>query len=297
MAKRFVHVIVNPASGQPKPILHTLNNVFRKTGVDWELFLTKKSGDAKMFTRQALENGVDAVAAFGGDGTIMETAKGLIGKDTPLAILPGGTANLLSVELGIPKDLEKAAMIVANPDSKHRNVDMGKVNDELFILRVGLGFPAQRVELADRELKDKYGIMAYSIAGIKALKDIKPSLYHLEMDGKIEEIRAVACMVDNAGNMGMHNFTHGKEIRVDDGILDVILVRNPSLFETMLKSLPVTIKNDVFSRFQARKIRIQSEPGLSVNIDGEVGFTTPLEIDVIEGAVKILVPDQPSTGN
>ena len=117
--------IVNPASGQPQPILHTLNSVFRPLGIDWDIFITKESGDAERFARQSAASGADVVAAYGGDGTVMEAARGLRGSQTPLAILPGGTANLMSVELGVPKNLAQAAAVAADPKSKVRTVDAG----------------------------------------------------------------------------------------------------------------------------------------------------------------------------
>jgi diacylglycerol kinase family enzyme len=60
---RKIHVVVNPASGQPQPILNTLNSVFHPLGIDWDVFLTKESGDAERFARQAAAAGVDVVAA------------------------------------------------------------------------------------------------------------------------------------------------------------------------------------------------------------------------------------------
>ena len=112
---RKICVIVNPGSGQPKPVLHTLNSIFRPAEVEWDLKLTHSSGDAERFAREAAADQVDAVAAFGGDGTIMEVARGVMGSETPMAILPGGTANLMSVEMGIPRDLTKAVEIAASP--------------------------------------------------------------------------------------------------------------------------------------------------------------------------------------
>ena len=102
---RKIAVIVNPGSGQPSPILHTLNSVFRSAGVEWEIYLTHRSGDAERFAHEAVEKGVDAVAAFGGDGTVMEVARGVMRSQIPMAILPGGTANLCRLNWGYRKTL------------------------------------------------------------------------------------------------------------------------------------------------------------------------------------------------
>jgi diacylglycerol kinase family enzyme len=150
---RKIHVVINPASGQPQPILHTLNSVFHPLGIDWEVFITRESGDAERYSRQAAASGVDVVAAYGGDGTVMEAARGLAGSPTPLAILPGGTANLMSVELSVPKDLAQAAAIAANPNSRAGGGCRPFRRPDPFPAAPGLGFAARKVEIADRDLR------------------------------------------------------------------------------------------------------------------------------------------------
>src|SRR5919206_2640007 len=113
MSKR-VQVIINPTAGQDQPILGVLTRVFHAAGVAWDVSITKKAGDARRFARAAVEAGVDVVAAYGGDGTVMEVASGLIGTTVPLAIFPGGTANVMSMELGISSDLAEASALVCN---------------------------------------------------------------------------------------------------------------------------------------------------------------------------------------
>ena len=86
-----VHVIINPAAGHDEPILNVLNHVFHPAGVEWDNSLTHQSGDATRLAAEAAASGVDLVAAYGGDGTQMEVANGLMGTGVPQAILPGGT--------------------------------------------------------------------------------------------------------------------------------------------------------------------------------------------------------------
>jgi YegS/Rv2252/BmrU family lipid kinase len=287
-----IHVVINPASGQPQPILHTLNRVFRAAKVDWDITLTQKSGDAKRFARQAAAEGADVVAAYGGDGTVMEVAHGLLNSPTPLAILPGGTANLMSVELGIPKDLEKAASIAAGINSQVRLVDVGQAGDTYYLLRVGLGFAAQKVRLADRQLKDKYGLMAYTIAGLKALTQTKTTHYRITLDGKTVEVDGLTCLVDNAGNMGVSGIAPGRNIDVSDGLLDVILIKDPS-FSSLVDlghSLVEKKAPDSYVHWQAREIEIACEPVEDIQIDGEMAGETPVSIRVVPQALRVLVP-------
>lgn len=288
---RMIKVIVNPGSGQPKPILHTLNQVFRSAGVEWDISLTQESGDAERFAQKAVKSEVDAVAAFGGDGTVMEVARGVMGSHMPMAILPGGTANLMSVELGIPKDLNQAAEIIASPESDIKAIDVGEIGDTHFLLRVGLGIAAQKVEFADREMKDRYGIMAYSIAALKAMKDAKQVKYYLNLDGEEFEEEGVTCLVDNAGNFGVAGFSASKNISVFDGLLDVILVRDRSFqsFVSVGKSVATsTPTQDTVHHWQAKEISITTDPPQSIQVDGEVGWETPVTIKVVPGAVRVL---------
>jgi YegS/Rv2252/BmrU family lipid kinase len=290
---RRIHVVINPASGRPKPILHYLNRIFKQAEIDWDISLTKERGDAERFARQAVENGVDVVAAYGGDGTVMEVAQGLLGSPVPLAILPGGSANLMSVELGIPKELEKAATIAADPESPTRQVDVGLAGENYFLLRVGTGFAARKVAYADRSIKNRFGVLAYSVAAVKSLKDTKSAHYHITLDGKQVETDAVTCLIDNAGNMGIQGFQPAKEIRVDDGWLDVLLLGSKGLVN-LVTSGPSLLEADksetVIEHWQARQITIAVDPPQPVQVDGEMVGDTPVSAEVLPGALKVIVP-------
>jgi diacylglycerol kinase family enzyme len=147
-----VHVVINPAAGQDEPILNVLNHVFHPAGVDWEVSLTHKSGDAKRMAAQAAASGVDLVAAYGGDGTQMEVANGLLGTGVPQAILPGGTGNAMAHELGVSLKLKEASELIVTSD-KRRAIDLEKVGDQVFMLRAYTGVSADQA--ASREEKDK----------------------------------------------------------------------------------------------------------------------------------------------
>jgi YegS/Rv2252/BmrU family lipid kinase len=274
--KRKVHVVINPASGREKPILHILNRVFKQADVDWDISLTKARGDAVRFARQAVADGADVVAASGGDGTVMEVAQGVLGSPVPLAIFPGGSANLMAVELGIPKNLEKATQIAGDPESPTRQVDVCLLGEKTFLLRVGMGFSARKVEDADRDLKDRYGVMAYSIASVKALKDSKPVHFLLKLDDEQIEADGISCQIDNAGNMGIRGVKLSKDILVDDGLMDVLIVG-------------LHRGERVVQHWQARQIEIEADPPQPVQVDGEMTGNTPVSAGIMPGALKVLV--------
>jgi YegS/Rv2252/BmrU family lipid kinase len=289
MAKK-VHIVINPASGQSQPILNQINDIFHPVGVEWSVSITLQSGDATRFTQQAITDGADVVCAYGGDGTVMEVAAAVQGGETPMAILPGGTANLMSVELGIPKDLTKAAQIVVDPESVIRRIDMGQIGEKQFMLRVGVGFGGEKVRLADRELKDKWGILAYSIAGLKALKTVPVANYRITVDGIEYEAAGKTCLIDNAGNIGIQGLTASKTISVSDGLLDVIVVRDASITSLMAIGAEMAGKEreDAVKHWQGQKIIIECDPPQTVQVDGEVWDPTPLSVKVLPGVLPIL---------
>ena len=294
MAKK-VHVVINPASGQPQPILNQINDVFYPAGVEWSVSITLKSGDATRYAKQAIADGADVVCSYGGDGTVMEVAQAVQGGDTPMAILPGGTANLMSVELGIPKDLTKAAQIVIDPNSVVRRVDMGQTGDQLFMLRVGVGFAGEKVKLADRELKDKWGILAYSIAGLKALETVPVAKYRITVDGEEYETDGKTCLIDNAGNIGVQGMTPAKNMSVTDGLLDVIVVRDSSMGSLLAVGGAVLGRDanpDNIKHWQGREITIVCDPPQTVQGDGENWGETPTSAKVLPGVLPILAPPE-----
>jgi diacylglycerol kinase (ATP) len=291
MAKK-VHIVINPASGQPQSILNRVNDVFHPAGVDWSVSITLQSGDATRFAQQAMIDGADVVCAYGGDGTVMEVAAAVQGGETPMAILPGGTANLMSVELGIPKDLTRAAQIVVDPESVVRQIDMGQIGEKQFMLRVGVGFGGEKVRLADRELKDKWGILAYSIAGLKALKTVSVANYRITVDGIEYETEGKTCLIDNAGNMGLQGLSASKTISVSDGLLDVIVVRDASVGSLIAVGAEIAGKEreDAVKHWQGQEIIIECDAPQTVQVDGELWDPTPLSVKVLPGVLPILTP-------
>jgi diacylglycerol kinase (ATP) len=291
-----IHVIVNPAAGRGAPILHILNSVFRPSGIAWDVSVTQGSGDAARFAAQAVMAGVDVVAVYGGDGTVMEVAAGLAGNPTPLAILPGGTANLMATELGIPRNLANAARIAVREDSVPRAVDLGKAGDRHFMLRVGIGFEARKVEATSRELKDRFGVLAYSLGAFQALRTSEPAAFRFSLDGQEAECDAIACVVDNAGTIGIPGLSHSSTVSVSDGFFDVF-----ALGDLLSGALPGRTPSghgrragtEIAQHWRARDITIVTDPSLPVQADGEMWGTTPISINVMPGAVRVLTKSSP----
>ena len=205
--KKNIRIILNPSAGAKDSPLSLFKTVFKKAGFDYDIVKTKERGDGCRLSKQAILDGADIVAAFGGDGTVMEVACGLQNSNIPLAIFPGGTGNILSIELGIPHNIESACNLIIQPEtSRMRLIDIGGTDDPDmpgFVLRAGVGLEADMLEGTDRELKEKFGIFAYIIGGMQALKEVKESLYHLVLDGQSIESKGLTCLIANAGFPGL----------------------------------------------------------------------------------------------
>jgi YegS/Rv2252/BmrU family lipid kinase len=288
-----IHVVINPASGQPDTILNKLNAVFHEAGVRWDVSITHASGDATRQAKAAIDAGTDVVCAYGGDGTVMEVAHAVKGGEMPMGILPGGTANLMAVELGIPKDLTQAAHVVVAQGSGVKKVDMGQVGERFFMLRLGMGVAAEKVRLADRQLKDRYGIMAYSIAALKAIKEAQKADYRITVDGETHEFEGLTCLVDNAGNLGIAGLSAAKNISVSDGLLDVILVRDAGFSSVASAAHGITERGPdpgSYYHWQGCEINIEVDPPSIIQADGEIWGETPLTAKVLPGVLPILTP-------
>lgn len=312
MAQRKIHVVINPAAGQDAPILNTVNRVFQECDVEWGVSVTQKSGDALQQTRRAVESGAAVVAAYGGDGTVAEVASGLVGTKTLLAILPGGTANVMSIELGIPADLTLACRIACDPHSVVRHVDMGQVNKRWFILRIGVGFEASMVEDADRNLKDKFGVLAYIWSAVQNLAQPQIARYHLRIDGNEIESEGLTCIIANSTNLGQAGVNLVPNSSVSDGLLEVIVVQQASLralFDILgsitgikqmqiedsgmdMSKLNVQIQQNL-QYWQGKEVSVVTEPAQMVQVDGEVLGKVAIECKVVPEAVGVLTPSLP----
>lgn len=288
-----VHVVINPAAGQDEPILNILNDVFHPAGVEWDISLTHKSGDATRLAAEAAASGVDLVAAYGGDGTQMEVANGLLGTGVPQAILPGGTGNAMAHTLGVSiKTREAAELIVTS--TKRRAIDLAKMGDQFFMLRAYCGLSA--ADAASREQKDRLGQLAYVQAALKFIREVPETHYRATVDGEVIEGEALIVFILNAGSIGGVMGLEIPEIGnvdISDGYLDLYAITKG------LKPLQA-ISKYLFHRendanlgvycWQGKEIAIEAATDQDVWIDGELGGKTPFATTVVPQALEIVVP-------
>jgi diacylglycerol kinase (ATP) len=300
-----IHIIVNPAAGQDSLILPILNRILQDLKIKWEMFITKDAGDARRFAEAAVEAGVDAVVIYGGDGTILEAASGMRDSEIPLVILPGGTANVLSVELGIPRDLATAAMLLGGAPNAIRGLDMGLLladdnNDEQVFFHLGIGLEAEMNHEADREAKDRSGMMAYVTAALRQLTNPPTAHYILTLDGERVEIDGINCMVTNFGSVGVAGLTLSHAIDMNDGLMDVIVIQDANIGSLLAAAASAVTAGELAQaqtllQWQAREVSVSAEPIQKVVVDGELIAPGSVTARILPNAVRVVVPAPATT--
>jgi len=156
-----------------------------------------------------------------------------------------------------------------------------------------MGVAGEKVRLADRELKDRFGIMAYTIAALKAMKNTQIADYQITIDGENHEVQGLTCLVDNAGNLGIAGLSAAKNISVSDGLLDVILIRDAGFSSVLSAAHGITDKGPdpgSYYHWQGREISIHTDPPTVVQGDGEMWGETPVTAKILPGVLPILTP-------
>jgi YegS/Rv2252/BmrU family lipid kinase len=283
-----IHIVINPAAGKNEPILNTLNAVFYPYGIDWEVSVTHKYGDATRFARQAAEDGFDLVVGYGGDGTQHEIANGVIGTGVPMGVLPGGTGNGFANELRIPGKLEPAVKLLCTSRNR-RQIDVAKIGDGYFVQRLFTGIEPE--EQTSREMKDKYGTIAYLMRDIKRLGEIQDIPYRLRIDDQEISIQGNKCYVVNSGKAGT-GLSISTSFAVDDGYLDVFMLSKDleSIGAAADRFLNLPTEEASLYYWRGQQITIDSEPAQAVWTDGEYLGHTPVAVEVVPGGLSVAVP-------
>ena len=297
-----VHVVINPAAGKDEPTLSVLNDVFRQHEVDWDVSVTHKYGDATEQAQAAIADGVDLVAGYGGDGTQHEIANAVLvaqakaGRTIPMGILPGGTGNGFAREMGVPGTLREAVTVLCT-SANTRSIDVGRlvsvgqaqVEDRYFIQRLYIGVEPE--QQTSRELKDKYGVLAYAASVAKQAR-ASGSRFVADVDGEHLEFVASKLYVLNSGMMGT-GIKITQTFSIEDGLLDCFAIdvrRIDSVTAAAARFLPVPALNHMNYIRQARSVSIDVEPDQPVWTDGEYIGRTPVKIEALPSALTVVVP-------
>jgi YegS/Rv2252/BmrU family lipid kinase len=253
-------------------------------------------GDGERLARAAVADGVDVVIAHGGDGTVNDVVAGLAGTGRPLGLLPGGTGNVLAGNLGVRRSPVAAADTILA--GALRTIDLGRLRTPAgtrhFASNCAAGFAADLMAATAPHLKRRFGVAAYVVQAVLIAADLVRVSSRVEVDGVVYEGRASTVIVANCSEIVPGVLSLGADIAPDDGLLDVAVIDVASyavalrLLWRMLQRRPDADSAIRFHR--GRVVRITTEPVLPVQADGEPTGTTPMTVDLLPGALTVLVP-------
>jgi diacylglycerol kinase (ATP) len=282
--------IINPIAGtRSKKDLPILIKKHLSPEFTFIIVNTERAQHATEITNTEKDN-YDAIIAVGGDGTINEVAKGLIGSDTPMGIIPMGSGNGLARHMKLPLTISKAISVFNK--FKISAIDTCSVNKSPFLITSGVGFEASVGHLF-AEQKGR-GFSNYLKAIVNSVKRYKSKKYQIEIDGKKTTHSAFTVSIANANQYGNNAFISPLS-DIQDGLMNLCIIRPfPKALAVAISSKLLTKRIQVskyYESYLAKKITIYTEYNEQFHIDGEPKFnnTSVLEYEIMPLSLKLLI--------
>ena len=278
--------IFNPhaGKGQIKNHLVDIVDMMVKAGFDVTIYTTQAQADA---TRKVVEEGAgyDRIVCSGGDGTLDEVMTGLMQAKLhiPIGYIPAGSTNDFANSLGIPKDAGKTEeKIETQVRAAERAVgqnrfpcDIGDFNSDTFVYVAAFGLFTEVSYKTSQQLKNIFGHVAYIMEGVKQLRDIPSFRMQVEYDGKVFQDEFIYGMVTNSVSVGGFKGMTGNDVKLDDGLFEVTLIRNPKnpieLNEILACLTNMIDDSDLIYSFKTDAVHITAKEEVSWTLDGEFG--------------------------
>ncbi|MCK9422271.1 MAG: diacylglycerol kinase family lipid kinase [Bacteroidales bacterium] len=290
--KSRILFIVNPVSGsmKQKGIERLLSERIDKDRFDYRVVYTEGPGHATELSRMAAEEGMDFVVAVGGDGTVNETAAGVVGTETAMGIIPTGSGNGLSRHLRISMKVKRAIDIINQ--AKTIKIDTATLNDQLFVNVAGVGFDAHVAKKFSKA--GKRGFSTYFKVTANAYRDYKPRKYTLTIDGKVIKRRALLVSFANSSQFG-NNTSIDPNASLDDGFIDVCIVGKIPFWKTGFLAPLLFIRKFDQTRYveiiRAKEVQLIRKKGKSIHLDGDpkkMGKELTMKINPL--SLRVVVP-------
>ena len=297
MSRTEACLIFNPVAGQTNPDedLATIQRLLEPE-MDLDIRFTTAETNADKIASEAIAQGASIIIASGGDGTLSAAAGALVGTDIPMGVISRGTANAFASALEIPDTIEAACETILGGAT--RVVDAARCNGLPMVLLAGIGFEAETIKKADRQAKNRFGVLAYVMSGIQQLREFETFEAEIETDDKVISVTASAVTVANAAPPTSVLAQGPDGVIFDDGLLDITVVAPSNragaiaasyhLLQTALNESAA--ERDDVGYLRARRVLIRTNPPQKVVLDGELIGTTPIDVECMPGGLTIFVP-------
>lgn len=297
-SRQKVFIVLNPTAGnadQGEALRKALSEHFAEPDWTAEIYETTGKEDLAAICREATEKGASLVVAAGGDGTLVGVANGLVNCETPLGILPMGTGNDLARVLSVPLKVEEALDVLTG-EHEVLEMDALKVGDRYYFSNVSVGFSPQMMKETKSEQKKRFGVLAYLWTMFKQSRIYQLRRYTLTIDGQKRHVRATEVLISNPTLLEAPPHLFGPPETLNDGQLEAYLVTAHRLGE-YLRLAWFLLRHGgrsatTFQHWTGQKsIRIEADqrPQM-VQADGEVIGHTPVEVQLVPKALRVIMP-------
>ncbi len=299
MQRKIVY-FVNPISGtkEKNSALKVIEERTQQQNIPYQILPTNAQGNYFFLKEKIEKEGITDIVVCGGDGTVSQVASSLIDEDVNIGIIPMGSGNGLALSAKIPKDVNKALDVIFT--GKGRYIDAFFINNVFSCMLCGLGFDAQVAH--DFAKQPSRGLSTYIKQTLGNFIDARPYPFEIVNEGKSFATEAFFISIANSNQFG-NNFTIAPKASLNDGLLDIVIVKKMSkmrLLLAVLKQIMAGKINDHPDRtfhkknvlyFQTPILIIHNLASAPLHIDGDPANTAKrLVIKIIPDAFKLIQP-------
>lgn len=292
------YLIFNPTAGagRSRKALETVERILKEKHVEYIIKSTEYKNHATELAREAVGKGFEGIISVGGDGTLLEVARGLKDTDEILGVIPAGTGNDFREVIGVSPDPAEALAVILAGNSKR--VDVGAMsNGKIFINIAGTGFDVCVLKNTNRVRKVFTGGVAYILGIVMSLLGFKSIDIDITADGRSFKRTVLLVVVANGRSFG-GGLRISPDSIADDGLFNVVVVNRVSRPRILIE-LPKLKKGQLdrissAEQFKCREITIESAQQQSLDIDGEIACETPMTFRVEPKALRVFCPGEPT---
>lgn len=295
----MLQAIINPISGAgadpdvARQRVAMVEAAAAQRRVSVKVHLTERAGHATALAREAVAAGCASLIVWGGDGTLNEAGRALIGSQTILGLVPAGSGNGLAAALDVSRDPARA---VADAfDAPARRIDAGMMAGRPFFNVAGIGFDAHVAALFNRRAKGARGGWPYISIGLQEAFRYRARDYTLSFDGTPRRVNALLIAFANGPEFGLRTRI-APGARVDDGLLDAVVVSDPGfVLARFWHARHLATGNpqraSIVSRTTVTHATVETDGEVELHVDGEPGTASgKIEIAIVPGAISVRTP-------
>ena len=292
--KKSIYFIINPIAGTDEPILSHIARTFQNSKWDWDIGVTRGKDDVAILTKKAIHDNADIICVYGGDGTVSEVARILHKTSVPMAILPGGSANIIAKDLKIPVDTLSILKSICKGTYKIKPVDMLLSHQIPMLVGYVVGAWADVVTHTKRKDKARIGQLAYGLTALEYLPKNTEAMYTFRLDdAEPFEIQGSMVFIANVGNIGITGMSLAPNIKIDDELLDILVIQSVEI-KTVIEWLHSTVTNRkpkiLLKHWKCKKMHVTMKPRQSVLADDVLKSCTAIDVEVSPHSLQIVLP-------